>query len=184
MLLGVLKTPSSRHGAKGHQPSRPTVEGGTGWRGPSDTTFAARVPSPGADESSAVQTLAPPAQASPAKSPRDSNPGISSQSISLNQMNSYTCSHFSSPWFLKAAIWIVQIKEHQHSSAADTADSLPSSAGDQLRRNTLLSGEAFPWSHRAFSFNIHLAASFGLLAQLLLCEGDVGIHQASSNTDI
>lgn len=76
----------------------------------------------------------------------------------------------------------MQIKEHQHSSAADTADSLPSSAGDQLRRNTLLSGEAFPWSHRAFSFNIHLAASFGLLAQLLLCEGDVGIHQASSNT--
>lgn len=50
---------------------RPTGEGGTGWLGPADTTFAARVPSPGADESSAVQTLAPPAQASPAKSQRD-----------------------------------------------------------------------------------------------------------------
>lgn len=68
---GPARPGTAQHGAKGHQPVRPTGEGGTGWLGPADTTFAARVPSPGADESSAVQTLALPAQASPAKSQRD-----------------------------------------------------------------------------------------------------------------
>lgn len=65
---------------------------------------------------------------------------------------------------------------------ADTLDSFPHSAHDQLNRNRLLPKKASPWSHRAFSFNIHLDASFRLLAHLLLRKSDVGIHQASSNT--
>lgn len=39
-----------------------------------------------------------------------------------------------------------------------------------------------PCSHGAFALYIHLAAHLSLLAELLLCEGDVGIHQASCNT--
>lgn len=82
---------------------------------------------------------------------------------------------------MKAAIWIVQIKEHHHYSAADTPPPrcVPPALGPAQRAF----GRSNPCSHGAFALNIHLAARLRLLAELLLREGDVGIHQASCNTE-
>jgi len=72
-------------------------------------------------------------------------------------------------------------EERRRHAAAGAPDPFPRPARDQPSRHGRLPRDAAPGSHGALPFEVQLDASFRLLARLLLREGDVGIHQASSN---